>query len=182
MTRTHLANQAFSDEPKSGVRVSIDSLVQASLVELFNAYGVAFAPLPRSPKPPPLPDVSVAAAFRSGGSNGRVTLSLPADLLEQMKGAEANAVRLDWARELANQLLGRIKNRLLPFGIRLDIGALTVVEQKLLERQLQESPGRMYLGRTLRGPVLATLHGLPQDSALSYVGGVAAVEGAMLWL
>src|SRR5688500_13716752 len=94
-------------EPKSGVRVLVDSLVQASLVDLFQAYGVAFAPLPRSALAAPMAsDVSVAAGFRSGaGSGGRLTLSLPAALLEHMKGDEVTSVRIDWARELANQLL-----------------------------------------------------------------------------
>lgn len=180
---THRANQPFSDEPRSGVRVSIDALVQASLVELFNAYGVAVAPLPRSSKAPTLPDVCVAAAFRSGADSGRVTLSLPSELLDHMKGAETTAVRQDWARELANQLVGRIKNRLLPFGIRLDIGALTLLDPKRLQHQLEQQPAaRVYAGRSLRGPVLVTVQGLPHDSALSYVGGVAAAEGAMLWL
>lgn len=174
-------------EPKSGLRVAIDSLVQASLVELFNAYGVALAPLPRSSvASSALPEISVAAAFRyggTGGSGGRLTLSLPSALLEHMKSTEVTSVRMDWARELANQLLGRIKNRLLPFGVRLEIGSLTLLDPKLLQHQLQDLSGqRLYAGRTLRGLVLATLQGLPADSALTYVGGVAATEGAMLWL
>lgn len=173
------------DEPKSGVRVSSDSLVQASLVELFKAYGVAFAPAAYSAiAAPTAPEVSVAAAFRTGaGAAGRLTLSLPAALLEHMKGDEATSVRMDWARELANQLLGRIKNRLLPYGIRLEIGLLTLLDPKLIQHQRQDLSGqRVYLGRTLRGLVVVTLQGLPEDSALSYVGAVGATEGAVLWL
>jgi hypothetical protein len=181
-TGRHRASQAFNDEPKSGVRVSIDALVQASLVELFNAYGVAVAPLPRSFSAPALPDVSVAAAFRTGHGSGRLTLSIPGALLEHMKDSEATTVRTDWARELASQLLGRIKNRLLPFGLRIDVGLLTLLDAKRLQSQLQEPSVRLYAGRSLRGPVLVTVQGLPQDSALSYVGGIAASEGTMLWL
>lgn len=172
-------------EPKSGVRVSIDSLVQASLVDLFKAYGVALAPMPRSAVASPVAgEVSVAAAFRIGaGGGGRLTLSLPAALLEHMKGDEVTSVRIDWARELANQLLGRIKNRLLPFGVRVEIGLLTLLDPKLVQHQRQDLSGqRLYLGRTLRGLVLVTLQGLPADTALSYVGAVGATEGTMLWL
>ncbi|RYZ07629.1 MAG: hypothetical protein EOO73_11675 [Myxococcales bacterium] len=172
-------------EPKSGVRVSVDSLVQGALVDLFNAYEVAVAPLPRSALPaPPTPEVSAAAAFRSSdGVAGRLTLSLPSALLEQMKGQEATSVRMDWARELANQLLGRIKNRLLPFGVRIEIGLLTLLDPKLMQHQAQNLSGlRLYLGRTLRGHVLVTAQGLPNDAALKYVGAAAAVEGATLWL
>ena len=171
-------------EPKSGVRVSSDSLIQASLVDLFKAYGVAFAPMPSSTiAAPAVPEVSVAAAFRSGaGAAGRLTLSLPTALLEQMKGDEATSVRMDWARELANQLIGRIKNRLLPFGVRLDIGLLTLLDSKLIQHQRQDVSGqRVYFGRTLRGLVVVTLQGLPEDSALSYVGAVGATEGAVVW-
>jgi len=103
-----------------------------------------------------------------------------------MKGAEPTSVRLDWARELANQLVGRIKNRLLPFGVRLQIGLLGLVDPKLFQHQLREANGmRVYAARTLRGLVLVTVQGLPDDAALSYVGGATnagATEGAMLWL
>lgn len=163
----------------------VDSLLQAALVDLFGAYGVAFAPLPRSALGASMaPEVSVAAAFRSeSGTGGRLTLSLPAALLEHMKDAEATSVRLDWARELANQLLGRVKNRLLPFGVRIEIGLLTLLDPKLIQHQLKELSGlRVYHGRTLRGPVLVTVRGLPEDSSLSYAGALRAKEGSVLWL
>ena len=175
---------SFGDS-KSGARVSIDSLVQASLVDLFNAYGVAFAPLPRSSVSASMSvEVSAAAAFRSaGGPSGRLTLSLPAALLEHMKRDEATSVRLDWARELANQLLGRVKNRLLPFGVRLEVGLLTLLDPKQLQHQLQDpSAPRIYVGRTLRGLVLVTAQGLPEDSTLAYVGAAGVSEGSLLWL
>jgi hypothetical protein len=160
-------------------------LVQASLVDLFNAYDVALAPLPRSvATTSSLSGVSVAAAFRSAGDpGGRLTLSLPMALLEHMKGAYSTSVRLDWARELANQLLGRIKNRLLPFGVRLDVGFLSLLDPKQLQHQLQDVSGlRIYVGRTLRGQVLVTVQGLPEDSALAYTGAGSATEGTVLWL
>jgi len=172
-------------EPPSGLRFAIDALIQASLVDLCGAYGVALAPLPRhTPTPAGTSDVTVAVAFRGWGSTaGSLTLSLPSALLEYMKGTEATSVRLDWARELTNQLLGRIKNRLLPFGVRLEIGALTLVDPNRLRHQLKENQtSRTYAGRTLRGLVLVTVQGLPQDLTLTYVGGTAAAEGSMLWL
>ena len=104
-------------------------------------------------------------------------------LLEHMKGAYSTSVRLDWARELANQLLGRIKNRLLPFGVRLDVGFLSLLDPKQLQHQLQDVSGlRIYVGRTLRGQVLVTVQGLPEDSALAYTGAGSATEGTVLWL
>lgn len=172
-------------EPKSGPRVAIDSLVQAALVDLFSDYGVALAPLPSSlAKTSMVSEVSVAAAFRNAGTaGGRLTLSLPSALLEHMKTAQVTSLRLDWARELANQLLGRVKNRLLPFGVRLEIGSLTSVEVTRLQHLLRDSSAhRVYVGRTLRGLVVVTAEGLPEDSELAYVGAVGATEGSMLWL
>jgi hypothetical protein len=184
MSRRSASIRPAFNEPKSGVRLAIDSLVQASLVDLFNGYDVALAPLPRTSAPSAsLPEVSVAASFSNSGATGRLTLSLPTALLEHMKHAEATSVRMDWARELTNQLLGRIKNRLLPLGVRLEIGLLTLLDTKLLAHQLQDPSGlRIYVGRTLRGLVLVSIRGLPEDSALAYVGAVGASEGSLLWL
>jgi hypothetical protein len=169
----------------AGPRFAIDSLVQASLVELFDAYGVALAPLPAGPDMvTAVPEVSVAVTFRNNGSSsGRLTLSVPGAVLDHMKSVGQASVRGDWARELGNQLLGRIKNRLLPFGARLEIGQPSLVEAKLLQRQLQDAAGsRAYVGRTLRGLVLVTVQGLPESSSLVYVRPAPAAEGTLLWL
>lgn len=185
MTRQAAPNPPALGDPPSSVRFTIDALIQASLVDLCSAYGVALAPLPRhTPLPPSAPEVAVAVAFRGwGNAAASLTLSLPSALLERMKSQESTSVRLDWARELTNQLIGRIKNRLLLFGVRLEIGALTLVDSHLLRRKLQEgSTSRTYAGRTLCGVVLVTVHGLPRDLALTYVGGAAAEEGSVLWL
>lgn len=184
MTRHLGFRQPFKDEPTSGTRVSVDLIVHASLVDLFNAYGVAVAPLPGSSITGAALDVSVAAAFRNAaGGAGRITLSLPGALLEHMKSAESTSIRTDWARELSSQLLGRIKNRLLPFGVRLEVGLMTLLDPKVLQTQLDgPSAPRLYVGRTLRGPVVVTVQGLPADSTLNYVGAGAATEGTLLWL
>jgi hypothetical protein len=185
MTRRLIGTQPSFEEPKSGVRVALDALIQASLVELFGSYGVGCAPLPRgSPSSLSIPEVTAVAAFRSADSAaGKLTLSLPAALLEQMKSGEPTALRMDWARELTNQLAGRIKNRLLPFGVRLDMGPVSLLDAKLLHHQLHELAGvRVYAGRTLRGLVLVSAQGLPENSLLTYQGGAGAAEGSLLWL
>jgi hypothetical protein len=169
--------------PASGVRGTIDSLVHGSLVDLFGAYNVAIAPLPRSARPlsATLPDTSASVGFTRPGllAAGRVTLSLPSSLLDTMSPGSEGKLKADWARELANQLIGRIKNRLLPFNVRLQIGVSTMLESVKLERQLQGSlDARVYTGRTLRGETVVTFEGLPEVSELSYVGPVnTAAEG-----
>lgn len=185
MTRRFTSTHPSTPLAKASIRVAVDSLVQGALVELFNAHGVAVAPLPRTlVGRPGVPDVSVVATFKqSGVGEGRLTLSMPSELVDYMNGSAPTSVRLDRARELTNQLIGRIKNRLLPLAVRLEIGLLSLLDPKLLQHQLQDlSNLRAYEGRTLRGSVLVTIQGLPPDSTLAYVGAAAAPEGSMLWL
>jgi hypothetical protein len=160
---------------------------KARLVELFAAHQVAVAPLPRSSasRVPNLPDVSVAVAFSYAADSvqaGRLTLSMPSAVLEQMRGPDGAVVKLDWARELGNQLMGRVKNRLLPFDLRLTIGALTVLDSTALERQLQNGGSvRIYTARSLRGTLVVTLQGLPEEYKLVYVGAPPPAEGSVIW-
>jgi hypothetical protein len=173
-----------SQSPISSVRGAIDSLVQSSLVELFGAYDVAVAPLPRhAQQPEPQPsDVSATLAFtRTPGPAGRVTLSVPSPLLLLMRGEAGSTLQKDWAKELTNQLAGRIKNRLLQFSVRIQIGALATIDSKVLARQLGASSStRSYAGRTLRGEVVATIQGLPEESELRFVGSGSAGEGDLI--
>ena len=187
--------QAFDNVPPSvapisGVRGAIDSIVQGALVDLFAAYGVALAPLPRAAleRAPALAEVSAAVGFtlrgngRSSGQAGRLTLSMPGLVLERMKGADGmvrTSLQGDWARELANQLTGRIKNRLLPFSVRLELGVSSSIDGQALSRGLRVASSlRVYSARTLRGEVVLALEGMPDDSELSYVGGAhTATEG-----
>lgn len=162
-----------SRPPASGVRGALDSLVQGSLVDLFAAYSVAVAPLPRQTRQttPTLPDISATVTFTHEGASGRLTLSLPARVLDLMPPSAGGTLKSDWARELANQLIGRIKNRLLQFNVRLQVGVSSIAESSKLERQLESALDlRVYCGRTLRGEVLVTLDGMPDESTLLYVG------------
>ena len=166
---------------------AIDALVQGSLVELFQAYAVALAPMPASGRPPKFPDISAGIGFTRGTTrtaSGRLTLSLPTEVLGLMKAEGGAPIRqADWARELANQLLGRIKNRFLQFSIKLQAGLPQNLDPKLLQEQMRTSASmRAYAGRTLRGDVLVTLEGMPLESELVYVGpGTVAREGDTLF-
>jgi hypothetical protein len=165
------------------VRGALDALVQGSLVDLFAAYSVALAPLPRTLRAisPSSSDICGSVSFTRPGGAGRVTLCTPPAVLDDMSRATAGTgtLRSDWARELANQLTGRIKNRLLPFNVRLQLGPSSVIEPSQLMNQLAFSvDSRVYAARTLRGQVLLVVEGLPGESELSYVGSaIVATEG-----
>lgn len=166
-----------SRPPASGVRGALDALIQGSLVDLFAAYSVAVAPLPRQTRQmaPILPDISASVGFTHNGAPGRLTLSLPARVLDLMPPSAGGQLKSDWARELANQLIGRIKNRLLQFNVRLQVGVSSISDSTKLSRQLESSLDlRVYAGRTLRGEVVVTVDGMPEESTLSYVGQSAA--------
>jgi hypothetical protein len=171
----------------AGVRGAIDSLVNGSLVELFHAYDVAVAPSPRPAlkQTPTIPELSAAVAFlRRGAAPGRLTLSMPVAVLELTKqGLVGTAPRADWARELANQLMGRVKNRLLHFSVRVDIGPPSTLDSSMLQSHVRSVANlRVYAGRTLRGEILVTLEGMPDESELTYVGaGTQPTEGDTLF-
>lgn len=175
-TASELAPQA------SRLRGAIDSLVQSALVELFSAYQVAVAPLPRlsQHRVPALPEVSAAVSFTLRGRfgpPGRLTLSLPSTLLDVMVKGGGSALKNDWTRELANQLIGRIKNRLLQFSAVIVVGSSSSLDSKALQSHLsQVSSARVYVGRTRHGEILVTLEGMPDESQLSYVGPVDVVS------
>ena len=169
----------------AGVRGAIDSLVLGAFVDLFQAYGVAVAPLPRvaAARAPSIPELSAAISFtRAGAPPGRLTFSAPDAVLELTRSGVGAGLRADWVRELANQLMGRIKNRLLHFSARVDVSSPVTLDSKQVALQLQRSPNtRVYPGRTLRGEVVVTLEGMPDESELSYVGaGAQASEGDVL--
>jgi hypothetical protein len=164
-----------------------DSLVQGALVDLFSAYAVPVAPLPRSSGPylQSVPDISASLDFKRRAASlevGRITLSLPRALLDSMKPGTTSSIQLDWARELTNQLAGRLKNRLLPFDVRLELGMPAIADQKMLSHELRSgSAGRVYPARCVRGQLLVTVRGVPDDAELTYVGGSNATEGSTLF-
>jgi hypothetical protein len=175
----------------ANVRGIIDALMQGSLVELFQAYGVAVAPLPRDARGESERPVDSCAmiAFTSASdgkcpnASGRLTLSIPDEVLDSMQRDPAHPARhADWSRELINQLMGRFKVRLLPFGAKLQAGLPSSLPRDTFEtQQALTGSRRVYRARTLRGEVVATLEGTLKESELSYVGPKAgALEGELI--
>jgi hypothetical protein len=155
-------------------------------VGLFSAYGVAVAPLQdfTGASQPEAQDISVAMPFQcsSHPSSGRLTLSMPRQLLDAMKSAETKYVKLDWARELANQLGGRIKNRLLPFGVRLEIGTASLMDSRQVRIEIaSQAVESVYPAMTGSGPLLVTLEGLLTDLDATNIGLPSPTEGSTIF-
>ncbi|HEX2870178.1 MAG TPA: hypothetical protein VHP33_02955 [Polyangiaceae bacterium] len=177
--------------PSAGMRGIIDALLQGSLVELFQAYGVAIAPLPRDVRAEPerYPELSALIGFsaasdgKCASANGRLSLSMPPEVVDVMQASRSLQVRhADWSRELVNQLMGRFKNRLLPFGAKLQAGLPSSIGREALEAQMARAANRrVYRARTLRGEIVATLEGTLNEAELSYTAPISApAEGEMI--
>jgi hypothetical protein len=160
---------------------AIDALVQAALVELFDAYGVALDPTPCT-APVKFHEVAAAIGFTRAAADGDscpdgwLTLSMPSSVFTLVKDdAACSSGRDDWAKELTNQLMGRIKNRLLQLGATVQIG-LPVICSTSEHSPHTSTTSLTYMGATMGGDVLVTLEGMPEESELSGV----APEGVAL--
>jgi hypothetical protein len=143
-------------------RQTLDLLVQSAAVDLFHAYGIAVAPMP-----PTLLSacrlaeecISSRVLFSGPGLRGSMLLSVPKAVLRRTTAVAMSPEREhDWIQELCNQLMGRIKNRLVRYHVSIRAGVPTVLDPASL-RHSEEDPESAYLFRTLTGPILVLLQG-----------------------
>lgn len=172
--------------PGSAPRQILDVILQSCTVELFHALGVAVAPIARSwtaSAPRAHFDTIGATTFSEKKANGTLLLSLD-DAVYALFPTPAltSHARHDLLRELTNQLMGRIKNRLLQFRLTLRTGLPNVMHKQTVERQFASStPFAAYVFRTLRGEVVMTVHGIIDEAALDYASRAeVAKEGDFL--
>jgi hypothetical protein len=104
----------------------IDGLVLDVTRALFAGYGVKLE-LDGSPISRILPTVQLISTlgFSSPKLGGSILLAVPNEVLSKTLAA-ADANLADWCAELANQLVGRLKNQLLNYGVAINL-ALPVV-------------------------------------------------------
>jgi hypothetical protein len=161
----------------SDTRAVFDSIIQSATVDLFHSFGIAVAPLERGALPSRQVGVDALAAlisFEGRGCVATLALMVPAATFALIK---QDAVRpfagRDWVRELTNQLLGRVKRRLLQFQISVKAGLPTILTHDMLERQRARAGEQTaYVFRTLRGEIIVTLTGKIDSNAFSYSGAV----------
>jgi hypothetical protein len=146
-------------------------------VELFHSRGVAIAPVSVTRKGAHAcqkAELVGVMAFSSQAGNGRATLSMESAVYRLFTeiGSEDAAFH-DLLRELTNQLVGRIKNRLMQFQVVLRIGLPSAMSPDALGRQRPASPNAVgYHFRTLRGEIVVTMDGGIDEGSLSYSGGI----------
>lgn len=160
-------------------RSALDTMIQGSAVDLFHSCGLAVAPVERSQQRGEqlqAPELGGTISFVGRGFTGTLTVGVPPSVFDLIKQDPLRPYSgRDWVREITNQLLGRIKSRLLQFRVTLQSGLPTVMGRDAIERQ--RARGGLfaaYTFRTLRGDIVVTLSG-EIDLGIFVYTGLAAV-------
>jgi hypothetical protein len=166
-------------------RNTLATIVHSSTVELFQTYDIAVAPVISAKSLPKKLDqlLSATAAFSSPAMTGALAMFLPQELATIAKHPGQRSFEpMDWTREMCNQLLGRMKNRLLGCEIDLHTGLPMSVTGTLLDRHRSgKSPEAIFGFRTLRGEVTVTLTGSINYPRIRYTGrNNSAREGEVI--
>lgn len=163
----------------------LDAILQGVTVGLFHSFGVAVAPLPKA-KPSSrttFHELTGAMEFEGGTSHGTLMLSMPGGVFALLHRVPVESHRTpDVLRELTNQLMGRLKNRLAQFQLSLSSALPIVLDSQSVERRRARG-GNMtiYPFRTLRGELHVIVDGTIDEGALVYSGSVAvAREGDII--
>ncbi len=154
---------------------SLDVIFQAAVVELFQCYDIAVAPLAASAAVPATfasMETSAVTTFRSPALTGWLSLSVPPELFQLLgEDMRLSHRRLDLVRELTNQIMGRLKSRMIQLSIVLDATLPTLIETQRLLQRAKECPGlRWHSFRLLRGDVIVSLDGKLDSSQVKYTG------------
>ncbi len=172
---THLANSS-----------AIDTIVQSSTVELLRTHGVAVAPRSRREERCTVPAQEVVGIIRFDSDEiaGHLTLVVPRAVFAETSQAKSRRVdHADWTREGTNQLMGRIKNRLLQYSVRLRVHVPTVLSGVAFARQgvSASSPQVVYRFGALRGEVVVTIDPSLAHTLLEYSNEhLVAPEGELI--
>ncbi len=130
----------------------LDAVLQSSAIAMFEAYGVAASEAtPASGTR--LREFAAIIGFSGAQLRGSLVVTLDRALVEVSGGGqvEGNA-QLDWVGEVANQVLGRLKNRLLQFGVNIDLSTPVAISGDDLASTVRHST-------VVRIVNLETIHG-----------------------
>src|SRR5262245_13024564 len=113
------------------IQQTIDELVKRCIRELFAAYGVSICDAPDAPgSPRDLPCAGIVG-FTGAVLRGTLMVAPAGDAMACFGYSAPHEVR-DWVGEMANQLLGRIKNQLLGYGVEIYLTTPLVIRGERL--------------------------------------------------
>jgi hypothetical protein len=153
-------------------RMILETMVQSSTVDLFHSVGIAVAPIAASHR-----DSGEVAShalmsmiqFSSPGMTGTLGLLIPHQVFDLVKQDPKRPFTGGaWVQESVNQLLGRMKSRLLQFKVTLQMGLPMAMTDKSLKQIMTQGVFAAYHFRTLRGKISVTLSGRIDFSQLEY--------------
>src|SRR5262245_21945203 len=101
------------------IQAEIGDVVAASTLELFAAYGVELY-TPQDPDREAAVAFAAVIGFTGEALRGTLLLAPECAVLERTQQVAGSSNR-DWVGELANQLLGRVKNHLLRYGVEIHV-------------------------------------------------------------
>jgi len=161
-------------------RSIVDTILQSSTVQMFEAHGVTVAPLGAVPvgELQRYHEAVSLIGFEGPTFTGTLTLSLPPGLISHRAGTVAT----DWTQELANQLHGRLKNRLALFQVPLRSSLPRTMSGAALERLRRRTLSEiLYRFRSRHGDVTVTLDAPIHEALLAYCGSAQiAREGDVI--
>lgn len=124
----------MSEDVNARLNDLMGKLGQDVMLELLEAYSVS-ASASHSARPADEPLVGVIG-FTASKLRGNLALLIPSDVVRATQGASDV---MDWTGELTNQFLGRLKNKLIVYGVALEVSTPLVVAG--LSLRLQEPSG-----------------------------------------
>lgn len=124
----------MSQEMSARLNDLMGNLGQEAMLELFEAYSLPTREtiVARSADDPTVGVIG----FTASNLRGNLALLIPAEVI---RATQTDSDPMDWAGELTNQYLGRLKNKLISYGVALEISTPLVVSG--LSLRLQEPSG-----------------------------------------
>ena len=123
-----------SSNAKTSTPARTEDIVVAAALELFQSYGLSLVEREYAPTDVPKDhDIAATIGFTSPQMQGAMLLTSEKAILARTRPRELGDREpterevCDWAGELVNQLLGRVKNRLATYGLRLEQSTPTVI-------------------------------------------------------
>lgn len=164
---------------------AMDTIIQSSTVELMHSYGLPLAPRGRSENRGHAANHEGIGIIRFDGPGigGRLTVSVPRAVFEGLGSVRAQGTSHgDWTLELTNQLMGRVKNRLMQFQLRLKTHIPTVLSGAAMKLQTNWAATEIwYVFAALRGEVVVTVDASLAEAVLSYSNASVVVpEGELI--
>jgi hypothetical protein len=157
----------------------IDLMIQRSAVELFASLGVAIAPTPATVGAGRFQadDLVGIVQLSLNGLRGSLSICVSPATAARAKGHVTSGSMRDWLRELANQLAGRIKNRLARYQASVEVSLPSVLVRSALDRaQDQNGPNIVYVFRTVKDDVQVVLSGDIGNTDLRFSGTANIAE------